>query len=165
MQVGKTGSCEPLSSLAPALGAKQPAGSVLALASGAPPRRRPPHARRRGVPPLSTPPASRPAENGINYTANWVERQGNDPATNNGGSGLGRAVDVRTGSCTGRLQGRWRRAEVGGGGTGFGGAACSSARYKERHHQHELEHLPECQSAVEGERTCRWWARAAWLSQ
>ena len=34
------------------------------------------------------------SENGINYTANWWT-QGNDPATNNGGSRLGTAVDVQ----------------------------------------------------------------------
>jgi chitinase len=39
------------------------------------------------------------SENGINYTANWWT-QGNDPATNNGGSGSGQPW-TSSGSCTG----------------------------------------------------------------
>jgi len=39
------------------------------------------------------------SENGINYTANWWT-QGNDPATNNGGSGSGQPW-TSDGSCTG----------------------------------------------------------------
>jgi len=39
------------------------------------------------------------SENGINYTANWWT-QGNDPATNNGGSGSGQPW-TSNGSCTG----------------------------------------------------------------
>jgi chitinase len=39
------------------------------------------------------------SENGINYTANWWT-QGNDPATNNGGSGSGEPW-TSNGSCTG----------------------------------------------------------------
>jgi chitinase len=49
------------------------------------------------------------SENGINYTANWWT-QGNDPATNNGGSGSGEPW-TSDGACTGG----------GGGGTGPGG--------------------------------------------
>src|ERR1700728_4851215 len=48
------------------------------------------------------------SEAGINYTANWWT-QGNDPATNNGGSGSGEPW-TSDGSCTG-----------GGGGGGGGG--------------------------------------------
>src|ERR1700734_2126202 len=39
------------------------------------------------------------SEDGINYTANWWT-QGNDPATNNGGSGSGEPW-TSDGSCTG----------------------------------------------------------------
>ncbi len=39
------------------------------------------------------------SENGINYTANWWT-QGNDPATNNGGSGSGQPW-TSDGACTG----------------------------------------------------------------
>ena len=39
------------------------------------------------------------SENGINYTANWWT-QGNDPATNNGGSGSGQPW-TSNGACTG----------------------------------------------------------------
>ncbi|HTJ72883.1 MAG TPA: carbohydrate-binding protein [Actinospica sp.] len=52
------------------------------------------------------------SENGINYTANWWT-QGNDPATNNGGSGSGQPW-TSNGACTGGSSG-------GGGGTGGGG--------------------------------------------
>src|ERR1700742_2601531 len=52
------------------------------------------------------------SENGINYTANyWTE--GNDPATNNGGSGSGQPW-TSNGACTGGTTG-------GGGGGGGGG--------------------------------------------
>ena len=44
------------------------------------------------------------SENGINYTANWWT-QGNDPATNNGGSGSGQPW-TSDGSCTGGSGGR-----------------------------------------------------------
>jgi chitinase len=53
------------------------------------------------------------SENGINYTANWWT-QGNDPATNNGGSGSGQPW-TSNGACTGGSSGG------GGGGTGGGG--------------------------------------------
>jgi len=52
------------------------------------------------------------SENGINYTANWWT-QGNDPATNNGGSGSGQPW-TSNGSCTGGSCG----GGGGGGGTG-----------------------------------------------
>jgi len=51
------------------------------------------------------------SEDGINYTANWWT-QGNNPATNNGGSGSGEPW-TSNGSCTGGGGG-------GGGGTGTG---------------------------------------------
>ena len=47
------------------------------------------------------------SENGINYTANWWT-QGNDPATNNGGSGSGQPW-TSNGSCTGGGPGPRRR--------------------------------------------------------
>ena len=50
------------------------------------------------------------SENGINYTANWWT-QGNDPATNNGGSGSGQPW-TSNGACTG---GSGRRSGSGGG--------------------------------------------------
>jgi chitinase len=52
------------------------------------------------------------SEDGINYTANWWT-QGNDPATNNGGSGSGEPW-TSDGSCTGGSPGG------GGGGSGSG---------------------------------------------
>src|ERR1700744_778544 len=54
------------------------------------------------------------SENGINYTANWWT-QGNDPATNNGGSGSGQPRTA-AGACT-----RGAGAGRGGGGTPPGG--------------------------------------------
>ena len=83
------------------------------------------------------------SENGINYTANWWT-QGNDPATNNGGSGSGEPW-TSDGSCTGGS---------GGGGGGGGGGRRWRRRHglgerpalqpvQGRHHQHELEHLPD----------------------
>src|SRR5690349_5814340 len=57
------------------------------------------------------------SENGINYTANWWT-QGNDPATNNGGSGSGEPW-TSDGSCTGGSGG-------GGGGGGGGGTGSVS---------------------------------------
>jgi chitinase len=56
------------------------------------------------------------SENGINYTANWWT-QGNDPATNNGGSGSGQPW-TSNGSCTG--------GSGGGGGGGGGGTGSVS---------------------------------------
>ena len=54
------------------------------------------------------------SENGINYTANWWT-QGNDPATNNGGSGSGQPW-TSDGSCTGGSGGgRWGRWRSGAG--------------------------------------------------
>ena len=53
------------------------------------------------------------SENGINYTANWWT-QGNDPATNNGGSGSGQPW-TSDGSCTG------------GSGSGSGGGSGSGS--------------------------------------
>jgi chitinase len=55
------------------------------------------------------------SENGINYTANWWT-QGNDPATNNGGSGSGQPW-TSDGACTGGGTG----TPPGGGGTPPGG--------------------------------------------
>jgi chitinase len=54
------------------------------------------------------------SENGINYTANWWT-QGNDPATNNGGSGSGQPW-TSDGACSGSGGG----GGGGGGGTGGG---------------------------------------------
>ena len=56
------------------------------------------------------------SENGINYTANWWT-QGNDPATNNGGSGSGEPW-TSDGSCTG--SGSGRDGLRGGSGSGTG---------------------------------------------
>src|SRR5277367_4984653 len=53
------------------------------------------------------------SENGINFTANWWT-QGNDPATNNGGSGSGQPW-TSNGSCTGGSG-----SGPGGGGSGPG---------------------------------------------
>ena len=63
------------------------------------------------------------SENGINYTANWWT-QGNDPATNNGGSGSGQPW-TSDGACTGGGSG----TPPGGGGTppGGGGTGTGSA--------------------------------------
>src|SRR6201996_4741929 len=61
------------------------------------------------------------SENGINYTANWWT-QGNDPATNNGGSGSGQPW-TSNGSCTGGSTppgGGGGTPPGGGGGTGTG---------------------------------------------
>jgi chitinase len=55
------------------------------------------------------------SEDGINYTANWWT-QGNDPATNNGGSGSGEPW-TSDGSCTG--------GSGGGGGSGSGSGSGS----------------------------------------
>ena len=58
------------------------------------------------------------SENGINYTANyWTE--GNDPATNNGGSGSGQPW-TSNGACTGGSSGGGGGGGTGGGGTGTG---------------------------------------------
>ena len=57
------------------------------------------------------------SENGINYTANWWT-QGNDPATNNGGSGSGEPW-TSDGSCTGGS---------GGGAAAAGAAVAGAAR-------------------------------------
>lgn len=57
------------------------------------------------------------SENGINYTANWWT-QGNDPATNNGGSGSGEPW-TSDGACTSSGSG-------GGGGGGGGGTGTGS---------------------------------------
>ncbi|MBR7833540.1 carbohydrate-binding protein [Actinospica durhamensis] len=68
------------------------------------------------------------SENGINYTANWWT-QGNDPATNNGGSGSGQPW-TSNGSCTGGSSGGGSSSSptptpTGGstGGTGTGSAS------------------------------------------
>jgi chitinase len=55
------------------------------------------------------------SENGINYTANWWT-EGNDPATNNGGSGSGEPW-TSDGACTGGGSGS---GSGGGGGSGSG---------------------------------------------
>jgi chitinase len=57
------------------------------------------------------------SKSSTNYTANWWT-QGNDPATNSGGSGSGQPW-TSTGSCTGGTGG-------GGGGTGGGGTGTGS---------------------------------------
>ena len=83
------------------------------------------------------------SENGINYTANWWT-QGNDPATNNGGSGSGQPW-TSDGACTGsggaaavrRRLGRRRRD-----GHGLGERPALQP-VQGRHHQHELEHRPD----------------------
>ncbi|QNK01979.1 carbohydrate-binding protein [Dyella telluris] len=56
------------------------------------------------------------SENGTNYVANWWT-QGNDPATNNGGSGSGQPWTSQ-GACTGGSSGG---GSTGGGGTTGGG--------------------------------------------
>jgi hypothetical protein len=58
------------------------------------------------------------SEGGINYTANWWT-QGNDPATNNGGSGSGEPW-TSDGSCTGGSGGGGGGGGSGGGGSGTG---------------------------------------------
>ena len=58
------------------------------------------------------------SENGINYTANWWT-QGNDPATNNGGSGSGQPW-TSDGSCTGGGSGSGSAAVGSGSGSGTG---------------------------------------------
>jgi hypothetical protein len=60
------------------------------------------------------------SENGTNYTANWWT-QGNDPATNNGGSGSGQPW-TSNGACTGGSSGG---GGGGGGGTGGGTGSVS----------------------------------------
>jgi len=60
------------------------------------------------------------SENGINYTANWWT-QGNNPATNNGGSGSGEPW-TSDGSCTGGGSGS---GSGGGGGSGSGTGSVS----------------------------------------
>jgi chitinase len=62
------------------------------------------------------------SENGINYTANWWT-QGNDPATNNGGSGSGEPW-TSNGSCTGG-SGSGPGGGGSGGGTGTGTGSVS----------------------------------------
>ena len=87
------------------------------------------------------------SENGTNYTANWWT-QGNDPATNNGGSRLGPALDLqrrlyRRFGWVGRLRrvGRLGRLRwVGRLGLGEWPAV---QPVQGRHHQHELEHQPD----------------------
>jgi chitinase len=61
------------------------------------------------------------SENGINYTANWWT-QGNNPATNNGGSGSGQPW-TSDGACTGGSGG----TPPGGGGTPPGGGGTGTA--------------------------------------
>src|SRR6202453_1728558 len=62
------------------------------------------------------------SESGINYTANWWT-QGNNPATNNGGSGSGQPW-TSDGSCTGGTGGT---PPGGGGGTPPGGGGTGTA--------------------------------------
>jgi chitinase len=64
------------------------------------------------------------SEGGINYTANWWT-QGNDPATNNGGSGSGEPW-TSDGSCTGGSGGGGGGGGSGGGGSGGGGSGTGS---------------------------------------
>ena len=63
------------------------------------------------------------SENGINYTANWWT-QGNDPATNNGGSGSGQPW-TSDGACTGGSSSGGGGTTGGGGGTGTGTGSTS----------------------------------------
>ena len=63
------------------------------------------------------------SENGIEYTANWWT-QGNDPATNNGGSGSGQPW-TSDGACTGGTTGGGGGTTGGGGGTGGGTGSTS----------------------------------------
>jgi hypothetical protein len=65
------------------------------------------------------------SENGINYTANWWT-QGNDPATNNGGSGSGQPW-TSDGACTGGSSGGGGTGGGSGGGTGGGGGTGSAS--------------------------------------
>ena len=64
------------------------------------------------------------SENGIEYTANWWT-QGNDPATNNGGTGSGQPW-TSDGACTGgTTTGGGGGTTGGGGGTGGGTGSTS----------------------------------------
>ena len=101
------------------------------------------------------------SENGINYTANWWT-QGNDPATNNGGSGSGQPW-TSDGACTGGSgRRRLRRRSASGGGTGTGSASgLLFSPYKDVTINMNWNTY-QMQSAVEGQRPCRWWAPAAW---
>jgi len=86
------------------------------------------------------------SENGINYTANWWT-QGNDPATNNGGSGSGQPW-TSNGACTGGSSG----GGGGGGGTGTGTGSVSGllfSPYKDVTINMNWN-TDEMQSAVEG---------------
>ncbi|MBR7825741.1 carbohydrate-binding protein [Actinospica sp. MGRD01-02] len=64
------------------------------------------------------------SENGINYTANWWT-QGNDPATNNGGSGSGQPW-TSNGACTGGTSTGGTSTGGSGTGTGSGGTGTGS---------------------------------------
>ena len=85
------------------------------------------------------------SENGINYTANWWT-QGNDPATNNGGSGSGQPW-TSNGACTGGSGGGGAQAAERGSGQAAGrhrlGHRLAFQPVQGRHHQHELEHRPD----------------------
>src|SRR6202034_59689 len=90
------------------------AGSVLALASGPAPQASTACAAAWSSSTVYTA-GNQASENGINYTANWWT-QGNNPATNNGGSGSGQPW-TSNGACTGGSGG----TPPGGGGTPPGG--------------------------------------------
>jgi chitinase len=64
------------------------------------------------------------SEDGINYTANWWT-EGNDPATNNGGSGSGEPW-TSDGACTGGSGGGGGGGGSGGGSGGGGGGGTGS---------------------------------------
>src|ERR1700678_429354 len=89
------------------------------------------------------------SENGTNYTANWWT-QGNNPATNNGGSGSGQPW-TSDGACTGGGGG----TPPGGGGTPPGGGGTGTASgllfspYKDVHINMNWNTY-QMQSAVEG---------------
>jgi chitinase len=86
------------------------------------------------------------SESGINYTANWWT-QGNDPATNNGGSGSGEPW-TSNGACTGGGGGGTGPGGGGGTGTGSPGALLFSP-YKDVTINMNWN-TDEMQSAVEG---------------
>jgi hypothetical protein len=86
------------------------------------------------------------SENSINYTANWWT-QGNDPATNNGGSGSGQPW-TSNGACTGGGGGGTPPGGGGGTGTGSPGALLFSP-YKDVTINMNWN-TDQMQSAVEG---------------
>jgi chitinase len=90
-------------------------GSVLALAPGAAAQSTPACAAAWSATTVYTA-GDQASEDGINYTANWWT-EGNNPATNNGGSGSGEPW-TSDGACTGSGGGGGGGGSGGGGGTG-----------------------------------------------